>query len=179
MSRLPALTRDKLSTEDQATWDRIMAGRSGSGGPYGILIHVPAMAERFSAVEAYFREGGTLAAPDKELIILAAARELGARFPWSRHEIRARQVGVRPEAIETLRRRGSLDTLTPRERLLVEVARSLLRERNLSDDLFARAQAELGNQQLVEAVGLVGHYNLIASVANTFNLDVPAGTVTF
>ena len=179
MSRLPAIFRDKLSPDNQAVWDRVMSGRSGSGGPYGVLIHAPAMAERFSAVESYFREQGTLAAPDKELIILATARELGARFPWSRHEIRGRQVGVRPEAIEALRANGSLDILTPHEKLLVNVARSLLRERKLSNELFASAQADLGNQQLVEAVGLVGHYNLISSVANTFDLDPPAGTVTF
>ena len=179
MSRLPAITREQLGPEDRPAWDRIMAGRSGGGGPYGILAYVPAMAERLSAVESYFRDGGTLAAPDKELIILATARELGARFPWSRHEIRARQVGVRSEAIETLRAEESLNALTPHERLLVEVVRSLLRERSLSDDLFLSAQAELGNQRLVEIVGLVSHYNMISSVANTFDLGVPADTVTF
>ena len=179
MSRLPAIAREQLGLEDRPAWDRIMAGRSGGGGPYGILAYVPAMAERLSAVESYFRDGGTLAAPDKELIILATARELGARFPWSRHEIRAREVGVRSEAIETLRAEESLNALTPHERLLVEVVRSLLRERSLSDDLFLSAQAELGNQRLVEIVGLVSHYNMISSVANTFDLGVPADTVTF
>ena len=179
MSRLQAITRDQLATEERPAWDRIMAGRSGGGGPYGILAYVPAMAERLAAVESYFRDGGILAAPDKELIILATAREWGARFPWSRHEIRARQVGVRPEAIEILRTEGSLNALTPHERLLVEVARSLLRERSLSDDLFLGAQAELGNHRLVEIVGLVSHYNMISTVANTFDLGVPPDTVSF
>jgi hypothetical protein len=35
MSRLPLLSRDKLSTENQAIWDRVMSGRTGSGGPMG------------------------------------------------------------------------------------------------------------------------------------------------
>ncbi|HWP58142.1 MAG TPA: carboxymuconolactone decarboxylase family protein [Candidatus Acidoferrales bacterium] len=179
MSRIPAMTREKLSVEDQATWDRVMKGRTGGGGPYGILIYAPKMAEHFSAAENYFRHEGMLDTKDKELMILATARELGARFPWSRHEIRAREVGVRPEAVEALRTNGSLDALDPRERLMVEFARSLLRERRLPDDLLSRALAELGPERLVEAVGLVSHYNMISCVANVFGLDAPEGAKTF
>jgi len=41
--------------------------------------------------------------------------------------------------------------------VVVEVVRSLLRTRTLSDALFARAQAELGTRELIELVGLAGH----------------------
>lgn len=179
MSKIPAASRHKLTGGQQAMWDRVFSGRNTGGGPYGTLMHVPEMAECFSRVEGYFRERGSLAKPDKEMIILAVARELGARFPWSRHEIRAREVGVRTEALDTLRANGPLDALTTHEKTVIEMARSLVRDRRLSGDLFARAQAELGVGPLVEAVGLVGHYNFISMVANTFELDVPAGTVTF
>jgi 4-carboxymuconolactone decarboxylase len=142
-------------------------------------MHVPEMASCFSATEGYFRDRGTLAKGDKEMIILAVARELGARYPWSRHEIRAKEVGVRKEALDALRSHGELDELTPHEKTIIEMARALVHERRLSNELFARAQAELGIAQLIEAVGLVGHYNFISMVARTFELDVPAGTVTF
>jgi alkylhydroperoxidase family enzyme len=173
------MSRDKLSVENQAIWDRVMQGRTGGGGPYGVLMYAPKMAEHFSAVEYYFRNQGMLDTKDKELVILACARELGARFPWSRHEIRGREAGVRPEAIEALRAKAPLDALTQHERLMVDIALSLLRERRLSDELFSRALAQLGPERLVETVGLVGHYNLISTVANLFDLGVPLGTVTF
>jgi 4-carboxymuconolactone decarboxylase len=173
------MSRDKLSAENQVIWDRVMSGRTGGGGPYGTLIYAPMMAERVSVLEAYFRDDGMLDTKDKELVILATARELGARFPWSRHEIRGRRAGLRPEAIEALRANGSLDALTQHERLMVDIARGLLRERRLSDDLFSRALADLGPERVVETVGLVGHYNMISSVANVFDLGVPEGTVTF
>jgi 4-carboxymuconolactone decarboxylase len=179
MSKIPPASRHNLTTEQQTIWDRVMRGRSGAGGPYGTLMHVPEMAGWFSGAEGYFRDHGILAKTDKELIILTVARDLAARFPWSRHEIRAREVGVRNEVIETLRSNGSLDALTAREKLIVEMARSLLRDRRLADELFARAQAELGTAGLVEAVGLVGHYNFISMVASTFDLAVPPETKTF
>jgi 4-carboxymuconolactone decarboxylase len=179
MGKIPVASRDNCTEEQQAIWARVMGGRSGAAGPYGTLMHVPEMAEAFSRVEAYFRERGTLPRADKEMIILAVARELGARFPWSRHEIRARQVGVRPEALEILRAKGSVADLTDHERTVIELARTLVHQRRLPDELFARAQAELGTGPLVEAVGLVGHYNFISMVAGTFELDVPPGTTTF
>ena len=181
MSRLPAMSREKLPAAVQAIWDRVMKGRTGggSGGPYEILIYAPMMAEHFSAAEDYFRHHGMLDTKDKELVILTCARELEARFPWSRHEVRAREAGVRPEAIEALRANGSLDLLSPRERLMVDIAHTLLRERRLSDDLYSRALSALGPERLVETVGLVSHYNMISSVANVFDLPAPAGAVTF
>jgi hypothetical protein len=69
--------------------------------------------------------------------------------------------------------------LNAHERLVVEMTRALLHERKMDEALFGRALAELGKERLVEAVGLVAHYNFISMVARTFDLDVPAGTVTF
>jgi len=103
MSRLPAVSRDALSPEDQAVWDRIAAVRTGVRGPFGVLIHVPALADRVAALEDYFRFDAALPAADRELVILATAREMGARYPWTRHEARGRELGTRTEAIEAVR----------------------------------------------------------------------------
>ena len=68
------------------------------------------------------------------------------------------------------------DALTPRERLIVEVVRSLHRTRSLADDLYARATAELETPRLVELVTLAGYYGMIAFVLLAFEVDLPAGT---
>ncbi|MBM4261281.1 MAG: carboxymuconolactone decarboxylase family protein [Deltaproteobacteria bacterium] len=179
MGQLPSLTREQLSSENQKLWDGIYSGRTPGGGPYAVLMHSPQMAAHFSAVEDHFRNHGKLDPVDKELIILAIARAMNVRYPWSRHEIRAKQVGMRPEALETLRANTHLDALNAHERLVVEMTRTLLHERKMPDEMFARVQKELGNERLVEAVGLVAHYNFISMVARTFDLDAPPGTVTF
>jgi 4-carboxymuconolactone decarboxylase len=179
MSRLPAVNREALSPEDQAVWDRIAAVRTGVRGPFGVLMQVPALADRVAALEDYFRFNATLPAADRELVIMATAREMGARYPWTRHEARGRQVGTRIEAIEAVRANGPLEGLTSRERLLVEIVRALLRTRALSDDLFARGLAELGRQQLIETVALVGHYSLIGLVVNGFEVAPPDNSQTF
>ncbi len=179
MSRLPEVTREALAPEAQGVWDRIAAVRTGVRGPYGVLIHVPRLADQVRALEDYFRFEAALPEPERELVILATAREMGARYAWVRHEHRAREVGTAAAAIEAVRGQAALDGLAPRDRLLVEVVRTLLRTHALPDDLFARARAELGDRQLVELVALVGHYCLIGLVLGAFAVPPPDDSPTF
>jgi hypothetical protein len=59
----------------------------------------------------------------------------------------------------------------------VDLVRSLLRDHAVSDDLYARALAELGQTQLIEAVTLIGHYCLIGLTINAF--AIPEDSPTF
>jgi 4-carboxymuconolactone decarboxylase len=179
MSRLPAVSRDSLAPEGQAVWDRVATSRGGVTGPHSVLIRVPALSEHVRALGDYFRAGGELPQDDAELVILATVREAGARYAWNRHELRARQLGTRGEAVEIVRANGALDGLTDRERLLVEIARAVLRTRGLPEDLFARGLVELGEQRLVELVALVGYYALIGVVLNSFEVPPPDDSPTF
>jgi 4-carboxymuconolactone decarboxylase len=172
--RLNPVAREDLSPTDQATWDAIAAShRGGVRGPFAALIHAPELAGRVSHLEDYFRGGGMgLPDGDRELVILATVREAAARFGWVVHERRAREVGTRHEAIEVLRSMGETDGLAPREKLLVDLSRTLSRARHIPDELYALAVKELGEKTLLETVVLVGHYCMIGLVINGF--EVPA-----
>lgn len=179
MSRLTPVTRETMASQHQAIWDRITAHRTGGGGPYSMIMHAPVLADRIAAVEDYFRFDSSLPTLDKELVILAVARAMGAHYPWTRHERRAREANMRPELLETLRANGPTDTMTPRERLLVEIARSLLRTGTLAEELFARARSELSHEQLVETIALVGHYTTVGYMVNALDVKAPEGSRTF
>src|SRR5687767_5732078 len=179
MSRIPRAKRDDLSAEHQKIWDHIHAARSGGGGPYSMLMHSPAMAQHIAATEDYFRTSSLLPDADREIIILTAAREVDARYAWARHEVRANNVGVRPEVIETLRAKAPVDKFTGKERLLVEFTSTLMREHTLPDELFGQMEREFGRAKFIEAVGLLGHYITIGTVIRMFDVDPPEGTETF
>lgn len=179
MSRLPAAKRDDLTPEHQQIWDRIHATRSGGGGPYSMLMHSPAMAQYFAATEDYFRNESLLPDADREIMILAAARELEARYAWCRHEIRAQKLGVDPKIIEALRAKAPIDDFTGRERLLIEFTRTLVHDHTVPEPMFARMAREFGRAKFVEAVGLLGHYMTIGTVIRLFEVKVPEGIKTF
>lgn len=179
MSRLPRASREELSPEHQKIWDNINAVRSGGGGPYSMLLHSPPMAQHFAATEDYFRTSSLLPDSDREIIILAAAREVEAHYAWSRHEVRAHKAGVRTEVIEALRAKVPANEFTGKERLLVEFTRALMHTHTLPEDLFGRMEQEFGRAKFVEAVGLLGHYMTIGTVIRLFEVEPPEGTKTF
>ena len=65
MSRIPSAKREELSSEHQQIWDHIHAARSGGGGPYSMLLHVPALAGHVAATEDYFRLDSALSDADR------------------------------------------------------------------------------------------------------------------
>ena len=175
MSRLPELTRDQIAPGHRAIWDRIAGTRGGVWGPYQPLMHVPQLAERVAAVGEYLRFQGLLSGSDRELAILASAREAGSQYEWAIHEPFARAEGTSEAAIETVRSKGLLDKLTEREKLIVEVVRSLCRNHSISDETFERAITKLGREHTVELIGIVGFYNLLALVLHGFAVPLPEG----
>jgi 4-carboxymuconolactone decarboxylase len=168
-----------MTAEQQRIWDKVHEGKTGGGGPYSMLMHSPEMAQHIAATEDYFRNHSKLPDADREVIILTAAREVDARYAWSRHEIRAHKVGLSPQTIEALRARADLDKFSGREKLLVEFTRTLMHKHELPDDLFKRMESEFGDAKFIECVGLLGHYITIGTVIRMFDVQPPAGTKTF
>lgn len=175
MARLPQPTREALQPEGQRAWDAIAASRGSVIGPFLVLLHHPVVAERVAALGEVLRFQSTLPGADRELAILAAGREVEALFEWAAHEPMALREGTRPEAIAAVRDRRSTEGLPPREALVIETVRALFREHRLTDQQYARAEAELGRQTLVELVTLAGYYGMIGFVLNAFEVDLPAG----
>ena len=173
MTRVPEPSREHLDPPVQAIHDRIAATRGGLRGPYGVLIHHPALCERVAALGEQLRFHSVLSGADRELAILAAGREAESNYEWTAHEPIARREGTRPEAIAIVRDASSTGGLRPREALIVETVRALYRAHRLTADEFARAEAELGRQGLIELVTLAGYYGMIAGVLNAFEVDLP------
>lgn len=174
MSRLRTVKREELSAEGQGAWDHIAGTRGGVGGPFQVLIRVPALATAVADVGTYIRFNGLLSPAERELAILTIAREVGSRFEWGGHASIAVKEGVRPEAIEVVRTQGSTAGLNESERLVVDSARALFRNHKFSDSEYQRALDAFGEERLVELVGIVGFYSLIGFSLVAFNVE-PAG----
>ena len=138
-------------------------------------MHHPALAEHVVELGSQLRFRGVLSGADRELAILAAGREVEAPYEWAAHEPLGLQEGVRPAAIDVVRDQRPTDPLLPREALIVDVVRALFREHRVPDELYARAESELGRPALVEVVVLAGYYGLIGFVLNAFEAELPAG----
>lgn len=164
-----------LSPDAQRVWDKIAGKRGDVRGPYEILMHSPELAEKVADLGERLRFRSSLPGKERELAILATGRFLGAAFEWVMHEPFARREGLSSETIERIRSLDSLDLLDPRERLIVDVAKSLCNSRSIPDDLYEQAKDRLGATYLVELVTLVSFYTMIALLLLGFTVDLPEG----
>ena len=175
MTRVPEPTRDQLDPEVRALYDRIAQTRGATRGPYVVLLHHPVLCERVAALGELLRFHSGLPGADRELAILTAGREAEAPYEWAAHEPVALQEGTRAEAITVVREDRATHGLRPREAVIVDTVRAIYRARRLTPDQFARADAELGRQGLIELVTLAGYYGMIGAILNAYEVDLPSG----
>jgi 4-carboxymuconolactone decarboxylase len=176
MARIPTIQqRTELSPPDQPVWDLIAERRGTVSGPFTVLLHSPEVAGRTARLGAYIRFDSTLGAADRELAVLAAAREMDCRYEWAAHASIARRAGVRDEAIAAIRDRRAPAGLTPDEALVVSYVAQLLRAHRVEEETFGALERRLGRRGLVELTATVGYYGMLACTLNAFDVTPADG----
>ncbi len=184
MSRLPYLTRDQLSPEGQALWDSIVASRGSHSvdeqghltGPFNPYVHAPDIGQHLDPLGAVVRFGTSLDRRLAEIAIITVAARWKAEFEWAAHTRAARELGV-PEAVIDAIGRGEDPPLDgDDERAVYEVARQLTQTGHVSQDAYDAAQRLLGDEGMVQLVGMCGYYTIVSFILNAFDVSPPPGT---
>ena len=176
MARVPALEADKMTPEQKRVHDEILK-RIPHGvvrGPFAVLLNAPAFAD--GAIRSYtaLREA-RLERRLVELMILVVARFHSAQYEWFAHRPRAIEAGVAATTIAEIAERRAPELVREDEKLVYDVVTELLATRRLSAASYARAQALLGTEPLVELIAGAGYYTMVALTINAFDVDVPEG----
>tara|TARA_B100001094_G_scaffold289723_1_gene306816 strand:+ start:1567 stop:2307 length:741 start_codon:yes stop_codon:yes gene_type:complete len=186
LARLPQILREDLDDSGARAFDTYV--RPGTGyeaglrGPVGMWMHSPVLAEAIFDLRQRVRYGTPKDQRLTELIILSTAREINNQYEWSAHEPLAQAAGLEQEIIEAIKYRRELNTLQSMpefgliERTLVEFTRELVSEEKVSSDTFDRALNLFGEEGLVDIVGLIGYYNLVAMTLKAFDVQRPVGS---
>jgi len=174
--RLPVPTRDSLDEAGRAVWDQIASGpRGGVRGPFLALLHSPEVADRVQHLGEHLRYRSALPPRLSELAILVTARVWTCQYEWFAHEPHAQKAGLAQAVIDAIRAGRRPDVAAADEAAVHDVALALLRERAVDDATYARAQALLGTQGMVDLVAILGYYSLIAMTLNGHRVPLPAG----
>lgn len=172
----------RLAAPDPATYsdrqreihDEIASGpRGGVRGPLAVWLHRPELAAKAQALGRYCRYDSALEPRLSELAILTMARHWSAEYEWFAHKPPALKAGLSPDLIEALRTGAEPPYADADERLTHRVATAVLTTNNVPDALYAEAIEVLGEQRLVDLVGLIGYYTLISATLNVFRISPP------
>jgi len=177
--RLPAIPEDQLTPEQRALMSAIASGPRGTfkmSGPFFCYLHAPAFGELAQKLGAYCRFGTSIAPRLTEFAILTTAQFWKAQYEWAAHEPQALKAGVKPATIQALRA-GREPTSAPKdERALYAFIKEVYATRRASDRAYNAARAVVGDAGMVELIGLLGYYAMVAMTLNVFRMPVAEGT---
>src|SRR5215510_12846521 len=176
MARIPLVTREQVSPNEQPAYDAFMAARSGRPniGPYTLLLHMPEMAQKLEALRLCLRDEASLPPKLQELVMISVAREMGCAFIWYAHAAAARQAGIRDDVVDGIRERRVLTGLSREEQAVVDFTRELLQNRRVSRATFDAATSLFGQRGTMTLTNLVACYAVLAYNMNTYELEAPA-----
>ena len=177
--RLPDIPQEKLAPAQRALIDSIRSGPRGAAtqirGPFAVFLHSPHYGQRAQELGGYCRLKTQVPARLSEFAILVTARLWRAQYEWFAHVPHAERAGVAQETIRALRL-GRVPKSAPRdERAVYDFIKELYRTKRVRDRTYARLHALLGDAGMVEFVGILGYYVLIAMSLNVFRMGPPAG----
>jgi 4-carboxymuconolactone decarboxylase len=168
--RLPALT--SLSPRQQEISDRISSRRGGTRGPFLVWLRSPELCEKVEALGAYCRFESALDPRLRELSLLIAARHFDAQYSWNAHVGKAADLGVSRDGLAALAEHREPDFGQPDEQILYRLATEILDQHFVSDGTFTQAVAVLGEQGVVDVIGCLGNFSMLAMLLNTFQVDL-------
>jgi 4-carboxymuconolactone decarboxylase len=170
--RLPKLT--DLSPRQQEISDRITSRRGGTRGPFLVWLRSPELCEKVEALGAYCRFESSLDPRLRELSLLIAARHWDAQYSWNAHVGKAADLGVSRESLTALAEHREPHFTSKDEDIVYRFSSEILGDHFVSDDTFAGALAELGEQGIVDLIGSLGNFSMLAMLLNACQVDLQA-----
>ena len=170
--RLPILKNEELSPRQQELAARIAGKRGQVRGPFLVWLQSPELCDRVEALGAFVRYDCSLSEKLREFSILITARFFDAQHSWNAHFDKAVAAGMAPESLRAIAEGRAPQFTANDEKVFYQFCMELLNDHFVSDATFAAAQKEFGNQGLVDTIGCLGNFSMLAFCLNAFQVDL-------
>ena len=175
MARLLPLDPARLTEAQRRVVDEVRAGRRGTV-PANVVAWLPSpeLARRAAHLGEFVRYETSLPARLSELAILVVARHWSCAYEWAVHAGEAAAAGIAPDVIDTIAR-GDVPRFEDREAAVYDFATVLVATGRVPDAAYERAVEVLGEAGVVDLIGVVGYYTLVAFTLNAREVPAPDG----
>ena len=143
-------------------------------GPFNALLRIPQIA---GGMGQWTRRiaGSGMADDVRHTVILTVGAWWGAAYEIDAHTSAARAVGIPDEAIAAIVAGDEPAGLTAAAQVAHRLTASLLRSRQVPDELYNDAVTTLGEAALITILCLIGQYQTISSILVCFQVPVFTG----
>ena len=174
--RLPLPSLEAMTEAQRAAANDLIAGpRKGVKGPFIPLLRSPELMTRLQKVGEYLRFQSSLAPRISEFATLCVARAWSQQFEWVVHVPLALKAGTSKETIDAIRegRRPALMSLA--EAVVYDIIAELLTTKGIAQATYDAVMSELGDQGLIDMVGVVGYFTSMCMVINVAHTPPESG----
>ncbi|MFT6497380.1 MAG: carboxymuconolactone decarboxylase family protein [Alphaproteobacteria bacterium] len=172
--RVNELKKEDMNVEQRKIFDEISSGpRGGVRGPLAVWMQRPGLADKAQALGAYCRYNTSLSSKLSELAICIIARIWGSEYEWRVHSVIALEAGISEDIIESIRLGKKPNFRDDNQRIVYRLAVSLHKDRCISDELYTESVGILGQDSVIDLVGVLGYYTLISMTINVFEVVHP------
>jgi 4-carboxymuconolactone decarboxylase len=174
--RMPPIPADKLTDAQKKAIAEFKAARSVDiSGPFVPLLRSPEVMSRARAMGDYLRFKSSLPPRLSEFVILLTARRWTQQYEWNAHQPLALQGGLRGEIVKAIADGRRPDAMAEDEDAVYTLWEEVQRTQGASDATYARAVGKVGEQGVIDVLGITGYYTMLAMVMNTARTPLPEG----
>ncbi len=180
MSRLPELPVESMTPDQRRVHDAIVDGPRGRiGGPFMAWLRRPEFADAAQQVGTYCRFGTTISRDLAEIAICVTGAHYKAEYEWWAHSRMAHEAGVAEAVTDAIRdgREPVFETIAGK--VVYETARALNTRHRLTDEEYDLARQVLGEEGLLDVIGICGYYALVSLTLNVYEMPTPDGSTAF
>lgn len=176
--RMPPLEPGQMDDAQRKAAEALMAGpRKGVFGPFIPLMRSPELMDRLQRVGEYLRFGSAVPGRLNEFAMCVVARHWTNQFEWAVHYPLAAKAGVAKATLDALGEGRRPDGMAEDETLVHDFLAELLATHGVSDATYATARDALGEQGVIDLLGLAGYFAALCMVMNVARTPAPTSDV--
>jgi 4-carboxymuconolactone decarboxylase len=165
--RMPPIPDDQLTDAQRAAIADISSGLRGEiRGPYWPILRSPGFLTSLHRVGEYTRYHCPLDRRINEMATMMGARAWTQQYAWNAHYGKAIKAGIKPSTLDALAEGRRPTDMADDEAVLYDFVTEVLANKSASDATYARTVAQFGESGLIDILGIVGYYSMLAMFMN-------------
>jgi 4-carboxymuconolactone decarboxylase len=174
--RMPPIPADKLTDAQKKAIEEFKAARAVDiSGPFVPMLRSPEVMNRARAMGDYLRFKSSLPPRLSEFVILMTARRWTQQYEWNAHAPLAVKGGLHADIVKAVAEGRRPEQMADDEAIVYALFDEIQRQQSVSDATYARAVGKIGEQGVVDVMGIAGYYTMLAMVMNTARTPLPDG----
>jgi 4-carboxymuconolactone decarboxylase len=174
--RLPLPSLEAMTEAQRVAANDLIAGpRKGVKGPFIPLLRSPELMSRLQKVGEYLRFHSSPAPRISEFATLCVARSWSQQFEWVMHVPLALKAGTSKETIDAIREGRRPTSMSLAEAAVYDFIAELQNTKGVAQATYDAVIGELGDQGLIDLVGLVGYFTSMCMILNVAHTPPESG----